>query len=138
RPTLILGWNQETGGPSSTLRWGKFGENLDLRPLYPNALHLLPPPPGSARMDHQSEMCATPNDQPGDQKNQQQKNRRRESQPARKPAPLVDLRKISDRSYVRRVSSTEAIKRQDSRDDAAVNQNVRNESYCREDIEKEV
>jgi hypothetical protein len=92
---------------------------------------------GSDRMDHQSEMCATPNDQPGDQKNQRQKNRRGDSQPACKPAP-VDLRKISDRSYVRCVSSTEAIKRQDSRDDAAVNQNIRNASYCWNHIEKEV
>jgi hypothetical protein len=32
----------------------------------------------------------------------------------------------------------EAIKRQDSRDNAAVNQNVRNASYCWNDIEKEV
>src|ERR1700722_17132140 len=88
-------------------------------------------------MDHQSEMCATPNDQPGDQKNQRQKDWRRESQPACKPAPLVDLRKISERSYVRCVSSTEAIKRQDSHDDAAVNQNIRNESYCG-NIEKQV
>jgi hypothetical protein len=34
---------------------------------------------GSARMDHQSEMCATPNDQPGDQKNQRQKNQTKSS-----------------------------------------------------------
>ena len=39
---------------------------------------------------------------------------------------------------MRCVSSTEAIKRQDSRNDAAVNQNVRNASYCWNDIKKEI
>ena len=89
-------------------------------------------------MDHRSEMRATPNDQPGGQKNQRQKNRRREAQPAYKPAPLVDLRKISDRSYMHYVGSTETVKRQDSRNDATVNQKIRNASYCWNDIEKKV
>jgi hypothetical protein len=89
-------------------------------------------------MDHHSEMRATPNDRPGDQKNQGQKNWGREAQPAYKPAPLVGLRKISDWTYMRCVGSTEAIKREDSSNDAAVNQNVRNASYCWNDIKKEI
>jgi hypothetical protein len=89
-------------------------------------------------MNQQSKMRATPNDQPGYQKNQRQKKRSREAQAAYKPAPLVDLRKISDRSDVRCIGFTEAIKRQDSRDDAAVNQKIRNASYCWNDIEKKI
>jgi hypothetical protein len=84
-----------------------------------------------------SEMCLTPNDQPGDQKNQWQKNRRGDSQPASQPASL-NLRKTTHRRDMRRVSSAETIKGQDSGDDAAVNQNIRNACDRWNDIEEEV
>jgi hypothetical protein len=75
----------------------------------------------AAGMDRKSEMCLAPNnDQPGDQKNQGEKNRRGHSQPAREPAP-VNLRKIAYWIDMRRVSSTETIYCQDSGDDTAIN-----------------
>jgi hypothetical protein len=57
-----------------------------------------------------SDMRLTPNDKPGDQKNQWQKNRRDDSQPTSELASL-DLRETSERSNMRRISSPETIKR---------------------------
>ena len=84
-----------------------------------------------------SEMCLTPNNQPGDQKNQWQKNRRGNSQPASELAPL-DLWKTSDRRDMRRISSSETIKGQYASDDAAIDQNIGNACHPRNNSEEEV
>src|SRR5205823_9677432 len=81
--------------------------------------------------------CLTPDDQPGDQKDQREKNGRDDSQPACELAPL-DLRKISVWKDMRRVSFAQTIKRKNSRDHAAINQNVRNACHCRNNIKEEV
>ncbi len=82
-------------------------------------------------------MRLAPNDKPSDQENHWQKNRRSNSQPASEQASL-DLGKTSDRRDMRRISSSEPVKRQYSRDDAAVDQDIGNARHSWNDIEEEV
>ena len=84
-----------------------------------------------------SDMRLTPNDQPGDQKNQRQKNGRGNSQTASKRASL-DLGKAANRKDMSRVSAPETIECQDPCDDAAVNQNIGNACHPWNNIEEEV
>lgn len=84
-----------------------------------------------------SDMRLAPNDKPGDQKNQWKKNRRGNSQPASELAPL-DFWKTSDRRDMRRISSSETIECQDTRDDAAVDQDVGNACHPWNNIEEKV
>ncbi len=82
-------------------------------------------------------MRLAPNDKPGNPKNQWQKNRRGHSQPASALASF-DLRKASDRRDMSRVSATDAIKRKDSCDNAAANQNIGDACHRWNGIEEEV
>lgn len=84
-----------------------------------------------------SDVRLAPNDKPSDQENHWQKNRRSNSQPASEPTSL-DLRETSDRRDMGRISSPEPIKRQYSRDDAAVDQDIGNARHRWNDIEEEV
>src|SRR3984885_3338114 len=59
----------------------------------------------TTRMHRKSEMCLAPQDQPGDQENQGEKNRRAHSQRPYEPA-CVNLRKTTHCIDVRGVSST--------------------------------
>src|SRR6266446_1476817 len=72
-----------------------------------------------------SDMRLAPNDKPSDQENHWQKNRRSNSQPASEQASL-DLRETSDRRDMGRINSPEPVKRQYSRDDAAVDKDIGN------------
>jgi len=82
-------------------------------------------------------MRLAPNDKPGNQKNQWQKNRRGNSQPASELVSF-DLGKAYDRRHMSRVSATEAIKRKDPCDNAAVNQNIGDGCHRWNGIEEEV
>ena len=78
-----------------------------------------------------------PNDKPGNQKDQGQKNRRGQAQPEREAASL-DLREIPHRSHMRCVGVPEPILHQDPSDDAAVNQDNGKASHFWNDSEEEV
>ena len=84
-----------------------------------------------------SDMRLTPNDQPGDQKNQRQKNGRGNAQTASKRASL-DLGKATNGRDMSRVSAPETIERQDPSDDAAVNQNIGDACHAWNNIEEKV
>ena len=84
-----------------------------------------------------SDMRLTPNDQPGDQKNQRQKNGRGNAQTASKWASL-DLGEATNRRDMSCVCTPETIERQDPCNDAAVNQNIGNACNPWTNIEEEV
>jgi hypothetical protein len=88
-------------------------------------------------MHRKSEMRLAPKDQPGDQKNQGEKNRRAHSQRPYEPA-CVNLRKTTYCIDMRSVSSTQTTERQDSGDDTAKNEDIGNTRHCGNNIKEQV
>jgi len=82
-------------------------------------------------------MRLAPNDQPGDQKHQRQKNGRGNAQTASKRASL-DLGKATNRRDMSRVCAPETVECQDPGNDAAVNQKIGNACHPWNNIEEEV